>query len=102
MATLIWYKYATFRNLKGRPAYKVSLKNISYILQYPRYLFHIAEIFGNIGSSIIDEFLLRGQATADDMVEKQLQIQKGEDPEFDEEIVTTNVRSVFRDMVANS
>jgi len=64
LATLLWHKFAKFREHKGRPSYKIYLVEINRILQYPRYLYHIAEItwpHGQSGAAMIERFLLRGQ-----------------------------------------
>jgi len=58
---LIWHKYAEFKNINDRAHYKIRLTEIVRILQYPRYLFHINELYDDRGSSIIENILIHGQ-----------------------------------------
>ena len=101
LATLIWHKFAKFRDLKGRPAYKVFLKDITRILQYPRYLYHITEIFGARGASMIETILLRGQLQASDIVDIELERERQSSTIDDEPELIDEIRAIFKAMVAN-
>jgi len=69
---LIWHKYAQFKNINDRAHYKIRLTEIVRILQYPRYLFHINELYDDRGSSIIENILLHGQIDQLKIVTDQL------------------------------
>ena len=70
---LVWNTYAEFRKINNRAQYKVKLEEIIRILQYPRYLFHINELFGERGASIIENILLHGQIEQKKCILDQLQ-----------------------------
>jgi hypothetical protein len=95
LGILVWHKYAEFRKINNRANYKLRLPEIIRILQYPRYLYHIHELFEERGASIIENILLHGMQTQHKCVFDQLTANH-----TDEDVYQIN--GVFSQLVATN
>merc|ERR1712130_114605 len=100
LATLLWHKFADFRAVKDRPVYRVNLRDVNRILQYPRYLYHIEEIFGPRGSSIIEFLLLRGQLQAPEIIDLQMEKEKCASEDERSKVLDEN-KAIFKNLISN-
>ena len=103
---LVWHKYADFRQINKKAHYKLKLPEIIRILQYPRYLYHINELFGDRGSSIVENILLHGLQTQQKCVMDQLTAELNHS-HLSNEMSNSNelifqINSVFSQLVATN
>lgn len=100
---LIWHKYAEFKNINDRAHYKIRLTEIVRILQYPRYLFHINELYDDRGSSIIENILCHGQIDQLKIVRDQLTAEGALSGSVNEvEEFSREINDVFKHLVGTN
>jgi hypothetical protein len=100
---LIWHKYAEFKNINDRAHYKIRLTEIVRILQYPRYLFHINELYDDRGSSILENILCHGQIDQLKIVRDQLTAEGALSGSVNEvEEFSREINDVFKHLVGTN
>ena len=102
MALLIWHKYATFkRQQSGRAVYKLGMEEILRISHYPRYMYHIAELFEDRGRRMIEDILLHGRLDQGAIVRNQIRREFGDEAVHDANVVALVLDS-FKQMVGTT
>ena len=78
----------------------MNLREVNRILQYPRYLYHIEEIFGPRGSSIIEFLLLRGQLQAAEIIDLQMEKEKCANEDERRKVLDEN-KVILKNLISN-
>lgn len=102
LGLLIWHKYALFGSQSGRPVYKIELEEILRISHYPRYMYHIHEVFGDRGRSMVEDILLHGRLDQQTIIKEQIKREFGENLEDIDQAIYDDVNATFKDMVGTN
>ncbi|XP_015783934.1 DNA-directed RNA polymerase III subunit RPC3-like isoform X2 [Tetranychus urticae] len=90
------------KNSGGLTEYKAEPQRILYLLRYPKYIYIAKREFGDFGEQIIEEILMEGILTADDIIEKVYNRMKNssENRVADDNFRTlTNISEVLVEMI---
>ena len=101
MALLIWHKYATFKQSNGKAVYKLGMDEILRISHYPRYMYHICELFDDRGRCMIEDILLHGRLEQGAIVRNQIRREFGDKATHDPSVVSL-VLETFKTMVGTT